>query len=206
MSSDPVAMVANSVYCHNQSIGLEIYDSDTALRPDWNEVALRHASSTSVIVFVQEHSASVLALHLAKRRSKYHLSDVAGKCTKQSIGHQWHHTIRIRKSDVGSCFRQFHEEYHDPINGIQHLEPTDMCSCLVSCRWINSNSYMIRNILFTDEAHFTRDGINNTINSHCYVTVMTYYIYLDMCIPDESLSRPQFTSRRIEGWLWKFKT
>jgi hypothetical protein len=25
---------------------------------------------------------------------------------------------------------------------------------------------MIRNILFTDEAHFTRDGVNNTRNSH----------------------------------------
>jgi hypothetical protein len=25
---------------------------------------------------------------------------------------------------------------------------------------------MIRNILLTDEAHFTRDGVNNTRNSH----------------------------------------
>jgi len=27
---------------------------------------------------------------------------------------------------------------------------------------------MIRNILFTDEAHFTRDGFNNTRNSHLW--------------------------------------
>ena len=27
---------------------------------------------------------------------------------------------------------------------------------------------MIRNILFTDEAHFTRDGVNNTRNSHLW--------------------------------------
>jgi len=27
---------------------------------------------------------------------------------------------------------------------------------------------MIRNILFTDDAHFTRDGVNNTNNSHLW--------------------------------------
>ena len=31
----------------------------------------------------------------------------------------------------------------------------DMCSRLQLCRWINSTSHMIHNILFTDEAHFT---------------------------------------------------
>jgi hypothetical protein len=28
-----------------------------------------------------------------------------------------HHTTHLRKSDVVSCVRQFHEDYHDPING-----------------------------------------------------------------------------------------
>jgi len=28
---------------------------------------------------------------------------------------------------------------------------------------------MIRNILFTEEFHFTRDGVNYTINSHLWV-------------------------------------
>ena len=117
MESGPVTMVANSVHRHDQSIGLEIYDSDTALRQDWNEAALRHAGNTSVVVFVEENSLSVLAVHLAKIWRKYHLSDVAGKCTDQSGGHEWHHTTRLRKSDVGSCFRQFHEDYHTPQTG-----------------------------------------------------------------------------------------
>ena len=40
----------------------------------------------------------------------------------------------------------------------------------------------------------------------CWITVMTiYYTYLVMCIPDESLSCPQFTVRRIEGGLWNLK-
>ena len=56
--------------------------------------------------------------------------------------------------------------YH--IQRIQHLEPADMCSRLELCRWINSNSHMNRNILFTDEAHFTRDEVNSTRNSHLW--------------------------------------
>jgi hypothetical protein len=40
-----------------------------------------------------------------------------------------------------------------------------MFSRLELCRWINSNSHIIRNILFTEE-DFTRDGVNNTRNSH----------------------------------------
>jgi len=44
----------------------------------------------------------------------------------------------------------------------------DMCSWLELCRWINSSPLMIRNIFFTDEAHFTRDGVNKTRNSHLW--------------------------------------
>ena len=63
MGSDPVTLVVNSVYHHDQSIGLEILDSDTAWRPDWNEAPLRHAGSTSD-VFVEEHSLRLLAVRL----------------------------------------------------------------------------------------------------------------------------------------------
>jgi hypothetical protein len=34
--------------------------------------------------------------------------------------------------------------------------------------WIYSNPRVIRNVLFTDEAHFTRIGVNNTRNSHLW--------------------------------------
>ena len=43
-----------------------------------------------------------------------------------------------------------------------------MCSRLEWCRWINSKSHMIRNILFTNKVHFTRDAVNNTRNSHLW--------------------------------------
>jgi len=53
MGSGTVTVGANSMYRHDQTIDLGIYDSGTALRPDWNEAALRHADSTSVVVFVE---------------------------------------------------------------------------------------------------------------------------------------------------------
>jgi len=43
-----------------------------------------------------------------------------------------------------------------------------MCSRLELCRWINSNTNNIRNILFTDEVHFTRDEVNNTRSFHLW--------------------------------------
>lgn len=33
-------------------------------------------------------------------------------------------------------------------------------------RWINSNHRVVSRMVFTNEATFTRDGINNTRNSH----------------------------------------
>jgi hypothetical protein len=56
--------------------------------------------------------------------------------------------------------------YH--IQRVQHLEPADMCSRLDLCRWINSNPRVIRNVSFTDEAHLTRNGVNNTRISHLW--------------------------------------
>ena len=47
MGAEPVTVVANYVHRHDQSIGLGIYDSDTAWQPDWNEAALLQAGSTS---------------------------------------------------------------------------------------------------------------------------------------------------------------
>jgi hypothetical protein len=61
-----VTVVADFVYREDQSIGLGIYDSYTAWRPSWNEAALHHADSTSLVVFVEKHSPWVLAVRLAK--------------------------------------------------------------------------------------------------------------------------------------------
>ena len=36
------------------------------------------------------------------------------------------------------------------------------------CHWLQTNSHLLPFILFTDEATFTRNGINNTRNSHLW--------------------------------------
>lgn len=54
--------------------------------------------------------------------------------------------------------------YH--LQRIQHLREGDEGRRLEFCRWLIANRRVIPLILFTDEATFTRDGINNTRNSH----------------------------------------
>jgi hypothetical protein len=36
------------------------------------------------------------------------------------------------------------------------------------CKWLNGSRQLHRYILFTDEAQFNRDGVNNTHNSHVW--------------------------------------
>jgi hypothetical protein len=71
----------------------------------WSEGVLRHAGNTSDDVSVDERSLRGQIFHVAKVRREYHLSDVAGRCTVQWVGHQWHHIIRLRKSIIGSYIR-----------------------------------------------------------------------------------------------------
>ena len=71
-------------------------------------------------------------------------------------------------SDLVTMVANSVHRHDQSIQRIQYLEPADMCSRLELCRWINSDSHMIRNILFTDEAHFTRNGVHNTRNFHLW--------------------------------------
>ena len=63
-------------------------------------------------------------------------------------------------------WRTLHEEdlypYHD--QKVQHLEPGDHAQRMDLCRWITAHPELLSVILFTDEASFTRHGINNSRN------------------------------------------
>jgi len=65
-------------------------------------------------------------------------------------------------------WRTLHEEdlypYHD--QKLQHLEPGDHAQSTDLCRWITAHPELLSVILFTDEASFTREGINNSRNVH----------------------------------------
>jgi len=49
---------------------------------------------------------------------------------------------------------------------VQHLHPGDDAQRLQFCHWLSHNRELLPYILFTDDATFTRNGINNTRNSH----------------------------------------
>ena len=77
-----------------------------------------------------------------------------------------------RNSRIGvSCmqvWRTLHEEdlypYHDQT--VKHLEPGDHAQRMDLCRWITAHSQLFSVILFTDDASFTGDDINNLQNFH----------------------------------------
>jgi len=64
---------------------------------------------------------------------------------------------------------RFHA-YH--FTRVQHLQPNDYAARLRFCRWLLSQEAdrpgFAREILFTDESHFTRDGVFNMRNTHLW--------------------------------------
>jgi len=56
--------------------------------------------------------------------------------------------------------------YHE--QRVQHLGPGDFAERLEFCKWLNGRRQLHRYILFTNEAQFNRNGLNNTHNSHVW--------------------------------------
>ena len=67
-------------------------------------------------------------------------------------------------------WRTLHEEdlypYHD--QRLQHLEPGDHAQHFDLCQCVTAHPELLSVILFTDEASFPRDGINNSRNVHTW--------------------------------------
>lgn len=83
-------------------------------------------------------------------------------------------SVRRISTEVGissaQVWRILHHDglypYH--LQKVQHLKPQDFPIRLQFCNWLLDNVGILSNIIFTDEASFTRDGINNTRNSHSW--------------------------------------
>lgn len=71
-----------------------------------------------------------------------------------------------QKRVIKTLHEQGLHPYH--VQRVQHLQPEDYVRRMQFCNWINDNGPVVTRILFTDEATFTRDGINNTHNSHVW--------------------------------------
>ena len=56
--------------------------------------------------------------------------------------------------------------YHD--QPVQHLQPGDHAKRIDFCRRIQAHHELFGVILFTDEASFNRDGVNNSRNVHMW--------------------------------------
>jgi len=66
-------------------------------------------------------------------------------------------------------WRTLHEEDLHPYHDHRvHLEPGDPAQCMDLCQWITAYPELLSVILFTDEASFTWDSINNSRNSHMW--------------------------------------
>ena len=73
--------------------------------------------------------------------------------------------IGVPHTRVWRTLRQ-HGLYPFHLQMVQCLEEGDEARRVDLCRWVIANGRLIPFILFTDEGSFTRDGINNTHNSH----------------------------------------
>jgi len=65
-------------------------------------------------------------------------------------------------------WRTLHEEdlYPPHDQRIQHLKPGDHVQRMDMCHWIKAHPELLSVVLFSDEASFTRDGVNNLRNVH----------------------------------------
>lgn len=71
-----------------------------------------------------------------------------------------------QKRVINTLHEQGLYPYH--VQRVQHLQPGDYAKRMEFCEWIINNRHLVPHILFTDEATFTRDGINNNRNSHVW--------------------------------------
>jgi len=66
-------------------------------------------------------------------------------------------------------WRTLHEEDLHPYRDHRvHQEPEDPARHMHFCHWITAHPQLLSVVLFTDEASFTRDGINNSRNLHTW--------------------------------------
>lgn len=73
--------------------------------------------------------------------------------------------LNVSRSTVWRTFK-WHglKPYH--LRDVQELKPEDFDRRLAFSTWIESDPQIVKHILFTDEAIFTRSGLRNTHNEH----------------------------------------
>lgn len=102
--------------------------------------------------------------------------------------------------------------YHPQV--VQQLEPGDEIARLQFSRWIRSHRRNVQRILFTDEAQFTRDGINNARNNHLWhqqnpfavvqrQSQRRFSVNVWCAVYDNNLIGPHFFEERLTGEIYR---
>ena len=86
-------------------------------------------------------------------------------------------TLRMPSRIGVSCmqvWRTLHEDDLYPYQDqrVQHLEPGDHAQRMDLCHWIKAHRELLSVILFSDEASFTWDGVNNLRNVHTWSLII----------------------------------
>ena len=98
--------------------------------------------------------------------------------------------------------------YH--VQPVQHLGTGDYAQRLEFCKWLSGSRQLHRYILFTNEAQFNRDGVNNTHNSHVcgdenpHATVesnfqLRFSVNVWCAVLDDQLTGPFIFEGRLTG-------
>ena len=95
---------------------------------------------------------------------------------QRSLTTSTHHTASHLRVPQSRVWRTLHNDglypcQHQPV----HLHPGDDAQWLQFCHWLSHNRELLPYILFTDEATFTLNSINNTHNCHNWATVKTNF-------------------------------
>jgi len=108
-----------------------------------------HVSSEQARQHVQEQESILEMIQRSPTTS------MQGLCTRLCVSR-----TRVQQTLHENSLYPYHPQQ------VQNLHPGDNATHLEFCHWLQSNRQLLPLIVFTDEATFNRNGINNTHNSH----------------------------------------
>ena len=113
------------------------------------------------------HSSGHVSTERARKQNMEEQENILDIVQRSRITNTRRLSVRIGVSRIGE-WRTLHEDGWYPFHSqsVQNLHPGDSAMRLEFCDWLHTNRQLLPLILFTDEATFTRNGINNTRNSH----------------------------------------
>ena len=97
------------------------------------------------------------------------------KASVKKAWFRWYRAVHVRVHEELQDVFVFPTRYcmqraciHTTCSKCTLLRHGDFAERLEFCKWLNGSRQLHSYILFTDEAQFNRDGVNNTHNSHVW--------------------------------------